>query len=192
MDQYHPRFDDLDGSIVYFGRLSPIKGLETLVDAVRDLPAKVKIIGSGELEGHLRARIEKEKLGNVSLPGRLEGKALYDEVGKSLFALVPSECYENSPFAAMEAFALGKPVIGSSLGGIPELIGEDERGLLFKAGDALELRAKIEQLLGKKEKIETLGRAARAYAEECFDMERYYGELMRHIAELMGEKRNAW
>jgi glycosyltransferase involved in cell wall biosynthesis len=188
MGSYEPQFEKQENSIVYFGRLSPIKGVETLLNAVKGLPVTVKIIGSGEAEERLRSVAAREKLDNVRLMGRMEGRELHGEVGRSLFAIAPSECYENSPFAVMEAFALGKPVVGSSLGGIPELIGNNERGLVFPAGDARRLRDGIEDLLGSRQKIESLGRAARAYAEEHFDKQGYYRSLARYMEEACSGK----
>ena len=58
---------------------------------------------------------------------------------KARFLVVPSVCYENSPFSIIEAHCNGTPVIGARIGGIPELIDEGKNGLLFKSGDEHDL-----------------------------------------------------
>jgi len=172
----------LENSIVYFGRLSEIKGLWTLIEATRLLGSsadvQVKIIGDGPLKESLERRVRSLQLKNVSFLGYMKGDALFKEIKNSMFAILPSEWYENNPISVLEAFALGKPVIGSRIGGIPELVKDNETGLTFEPGNAEDLYSKIEYLMNNKDKIVEMGRNAREFVEEEFNPEKYYKRLM--------------
>jgi glycosyltransferase involved in cell wall biosynthesis len=91
---------------------------------------------------------------------------------------LPAGCYENNPKTVLEAFALGKPVIGARIGGIPELITEDECGYTFEPGNSGELRAKKISLLKAPEKISEMGKNARRVVEERFNPEEHYQKLV--------------
>lgn len=117
---------------VYFGRLSKEKGLFTLIEAFRQRPGlKLRIIGSGPLEEELR----KSLPANVSLCGYMTGDALYSSIASAKFAIIPSECYENNPMTIIEAYSLSVPVIGSNIGGIPEIVADGVTGFLFNPFD---------------------------------------------------------
>ena len=94
--------------------------------------------------------------GNIKNVGFLSGEELYATISKARFTVFPSECYENCPFTVMESQICGTPVIGSNLGGIPELLTENITGLLFESGNAQELKNKIENLWEDKRKQEEL------------------------------------
>ena len=96
-----------------------------------------------------------------------------------MFAILPSEWYENNPMSVLEAFALGKPVIGSRIGGIPELVKDNKTGLTFEPGNAEDLYSKMEYLINNKDKMVEMGRNARRYVEEEFNPEKYYQALIK-------------
>ena len=96
-----------------------------------------------------------------------------------MFAVVPSEWYENNPLSVLEAFACGKPVVGAEIGGIQELILDSETGLLFDPGNVHSLKQKIVDLIEKTDKRIEMGRKARRYVEENFSPEKYYIKLMK-------------
>lgn len=96
-----------------------------------------------------------------------------------MFVILPSEWYENNPYAVIEAFALGKPVIGSRIGGIPELVKDFETGLTFEPGNEEDLRKNILYLSDNSEKIMTLGANARKFVEQNYDQEYHYQKLMK-------------
>ena len=103
---------------------------------------------------------EVNETGNVKNAGFQEGEELAKLIREAKFSVIPSECYENCPFSVMESIALGTPVIGSRIGGIPELIEEGRTGDLFCAGDAEELKNKVESRWNEPERLQ-------AYAEGC-------------------------
>ncbi|HDL63951.1 MAG TPA: glycosyltransferase, partial [Proteobacteria bacterium] len=174
-----PEYVSDNRTICYFGRLSSEKGIYTLFQAIKGLNVNLKVIGAGPAESALRARAREEGMTNVRFLGYLAGDALKDEVKRSSMVIVPSEWYENYPNSVMEAFALGKPVIGARIGGIPEMVKDGETGFTFSSGNADELRSKIRLLLDKPGLIIKLGKNARRFIEEELNPDRHYRELMK-------------
>lgn len=171
--------------IVYFGRLAPVKGLWTMLDAVKMMAndknknnVEVKIIGEGPIGEELRKKVKSEGLDRVHFLGYMKGNDLYREIIKSSAVVLPSECYENSPISVLEAFALGIPVIGSRIGGIPEFVKDNETGLTFDPGSQQDLYSKMKILLDNPEKAAEMGRKARAFVEKELTAEKYYEKLM--------------
>jgi glycosyltransferase involved in cell wall biosynthesis len=167
-----------DGSIVYFGRLSTEKGLITLIDAVKDISVTLKLIGTGPLELDLKEKCQREGIKNVVFTGYQKKNELTAEVRSALFCILPSEWYENLPMSILEAFALGKPVIGARIGGIPELVKDNVTGLTFEPRNISDLRKKISFLLSNPDLTEHMGRQARKLVEEEFSAEVHYPRLL--------------
>lgn len=141
--------------ILYFGRYSKEKGIETLLKICRELP-EIPFVFAGN--GPLKEEIRSVK--NIRDTGFLTGRQLYQTIAKARFILFPSECNENCPFSVMEAQVLGTPVLGSNLGGIPELIEEGVTGLLLEPGNTEEWVKAIRNLWEDKERMS-------AYADNC-------------------------
>lgn len=171
---YRPDFTPRRGPLAYFGRLSREKGLETLIAAVEGLGVGLKMIG----DGPMRKQLEETAGAGVRFTGWLEGEALRREVRSSSAVVVPSEYYEPFGRTVIEAYALGKPVVGSRMGGIPEMIREGETGFTFPAGNAAELRERLRILLDDPAAAAAMGRAGRALAEEKFGEELHYRGLI--------------
>ena len=132
--------------VLYFGRYSFEKGINTLLQAVDELTnIHFVFVGSGPLEDE----INKRK--NVTNKGFLKGKELWQVIAKAKLTIVPSEFYENCPFTILESQALGTPVLGSNLGGIPELVEKGKTGDLFESGNKLQLKQKIIETYEKSE-----------------------------------------
>ena len=87
--------------------------------------------------------------------------------------------YDRNILEAIEAFALGVPAIGSRIGGIPELIKDGETGLLFEAGDAIDLNNKIRWVLDNPDAISKMGHNARTLAEKQYSPGLHYERLMK-------------
>jgi glycosyltransferase involved in cell wall biosynthesis len=176
---YAPVYTGQGGSIVYCGRLSKEKGLFLLLDAVKELKnVNLKIIGDGPLKPILEEKIRDEKIENTQLLGYRAGEELKELIRASSFVVVPSEWYENNPRTIIEAFALGKPVLGARIGGIPELVIENRTGLTFEPGDTADLRSKIACLIGDRDKIAEMGKNARSFVEQGSNAATYYKRLM--------------
>jgi len=142
---------------LYHGRLNPEKGLEVLIKAFRDLKYPLYIAGKGYLENYVKEM--SEKYTNIKYLGFLQGEDLRNIIANSRFIIQPSLCFENAPLAVLEAFASSKPVIGSNIGGIPELVTED-CGILFKTSNEDSLKESVSELWHDSKKIEFLGRNA--------------------------------
>ena len=135
--------------LLFFGRLSKEKGIDVLVDAflsIADCISGWRLVIAGE--GPEREAIEAQLAGHqegarVELVGFQRGAALNTFIEGASLAIVSSRCRENMPFSIVEAFAAGTPVIGSRIGGIPELVSDDGTGFLAEPGDAVSLAEAI-------------------------------------------------
>lgn len=181
---YLPKYSFNEKIICYFGRLSKEKGLFILIEAIKRVSAKLRIIGDGPIKKDLEEKVRKENLENVSFLGYKSGEELKEEVRNSMTVVLPSEWYENYPRSVIEAFALGKPVIGARIGGIPELVKDGETGITFESGNVQDLRSKIEYLINNPNKVSEMGINARKFVEENLNPEKHYERLMEiyHMA----------
>lgn len=161
---------DKEDYYCYVGRLGYEKGIQTLIHAAKQLPYKLKIIGSGPLEETLRDAVAGS---GIELLGYKRWPEIKEIAGKARFCVVPSEWYENNPLSIIEAQCLGTPVLGSRIGGIPELIDEGKTGKLFIPKDAESLRCKIEEMFSSFFDYEQIALEAR----ERYSSERYYEKL---------------
>lgn len=134
--------------VLYFGRYSTEKGIQTLINAARQLPEILFVFaGSGPLEENMKG------VDNIVNRGFLSGEELHTLIRQAKFSIYPSEWYENCPFSVMESVAYGTPVVGARIGGISELIGEDKTGVEFSSGDADELADVIHKLWNDSDKL---------------------------------------
>ena len=184
------------GELLAVGRLDPIKGFDVLVDALGELAKtgrkfRCRIIGSGPLEGDLRARIDRYGIGDRV---ELMGARPQAEVRAALYAasvfVLPSVVTatgdrDGIPVSLMEAMALGTPVVSTRVSGIPELIEDGREGLLVPEKDAPALAAAIARLLDDPALGPRMAVAARAKVEREFDASieaRKLLELLAHAA----------
>ncbi|WP_244642532.1 glycosyltransferase family 4 protein [Phyllobacterium sp. 628] len=123
---------------VFAGRLAPEKGLVTLIKAAAMAKQRLVIAGTGPDEAMLKALVQ-ELGADVTFAGYVSGQNLTRLIGESKALVLPSEWYENAPVSILEAYALGKPVIGAAIGGIPEMIRDGETGMTAISGDANDL-----------------------------------------------------
>jgi len=174
---YEPDYERHD-YILFAGRLSGEKGIRTLLDAVKGIDVQLRIVGDGPMGDEYRAYAKDKKIDNVVFEGYRTGEDLKNLFRNASFLLLPSEWYENAPMTVLEAFAYGKPVVGSDIGGIPEMVVEGQTGLLFKPGDYMELREKINYLVSRPSTIIGMGREARKKVEEEYNAGVHYQSLM--------------
>ncbi len=169
--------------IVYFGRLALEKGLFTLLEAVKGLNIQLKIIGQGPIEKELRKKAEKIK--NVKFSSWLKGDKLKTEIKKSIFTVLPSFWYENNPRSIIESFALGRPVVASNIGGIPELVKDKVNGLLFEPGNVQDLRKKIVWMINHQQKTQAMAKNGRLLIEKNHHSEVYYQKLLKFYQSIL-------
>jgi len=192
LDGYQPVYESINNCMIYFGRLSGEKGLFTLLDAVKNTNVQLKIIGDGPIAVQLKEKTAVEKISNVVFTGYMNGQELTREIKNALVAITPSECYENNPRNVIESFALGKPVIGARIGGIPELVIDGKTGYTFEPGNAIDLRAKIESLISSPDKCLQMGKTARKYVEEEFNSEKHYEKLIHIYEKAIADKKKSF
>lgn len=161
------------GYVLYFGRVSREKGIETLVNVAKKLP-NISFVFAGI--GPLKNEIEGAH--NIKNVGFVQGDSLIKIIQEANFSVYPSEWYENCPFSVMESLVYGTPVIGARIGGIPELINENRTGLLFESGNEDELYRKIWMLWND---LELQERFRRNCDSVDFDLITKYGDKMIQI-----------
>jgi glycosyltransferase involved in cell wall biosynthesis len=160
--------------ILFVGRLSKEKGIDILIEASKKLNLKLKIAGSGPLLNYFK----NDR--NIEFLGYKNKEDIIDLIIHSKFLVIPSICYENNPMTVIEAFSLGKPVIGSRIGGIPELINDGENGFLFEAGNVEDLQNVIEKANSLEDNMYfKMSDNAWKFASDNFDSKKYYHSLMK-------------
>ncbi len=172
---YHPVYQG--DYALYFGRIIDEKGVDKIIDAAKKTNIPIKIIGDGPDLSILKRQVEIHKLNHVSFLGPLWGDELNSVLSSARFVIVPSLWHENFPYVIFQAFASGKPVIGSVRGGIPELIG-NERGLLFEPENDNELVNKMELLWNDIDSCQCMGKLARDYIVRNYSDEIFYESLL--------------
>ena len=155
---------------VIAGRLSKEKGVDVAIRAAAGFPdgLRLQVAGDGPLRADLERLAAAEAPGKVTFHGRLDKPTLLRLLRSSSVALVPSTWYENQPMAVLEAFACGLPVVGTTLGGVPELVTPGVDGLLVPPGDAVSLGAAVTSIATDRELAARMGAAGRARVERDF------------------------
>jgi glycosyltransferase involved in cell wall biosynthesis len=163
---------------LFVGRLSPEKGVRTLLDAWKHSPSiPLKIRGDGQLLPLVKERAGADS--RIEWIPRLGEDALTRLFQQARFLVWPSEgLYETFGLVAVEAFACGVPVIASKTGVMQEIVRDGVTGLHFKPGNAIDLAAGVEWAWDHPEEMEVMGRAARADYESKYTPERNYQMLM--------------
>ena len=165
--------------ILFSGRLTQEKGILTLIRALAGLPGiPLKIVGSGMADGPTRQLARELGAENIDFLGFKSEEEVRRLVQGSSFVCVPSEWYENAPMSALEAFACGKPVVGTRIGGIPEMVREGETGLLAEPGDELDLREQVERLWEEPELAIRMGGNARHLIETDYSPITHYDKII--------------
>ena len=158
--------------VLYFGRFSEEKGINTLAEACKLLPDIPFIFaGAGPLENKVNS------LSNVENVGFKTGEDLDKLIREARFSICPSEVYENCPFSVMESQQRGTPVIGADIGGIPELVKDGENGELFKSQIYNQLVDIVKKLWSNPDKTQEYAR--RSLATEYDNLSTYYGKIVQ-------------
>ena len=169
-----------DAPILYFGRLSPEKGVEDLLRAMPRLPQMhLQIAGEGPQRSQLEAVARKLGLSNASFLGRMGKAELERQIAASLFTVFPSRAYETLGKSILESYALGRAVVASDLGSRRELVQPGKTGLLFPAGDVDGLASAIDFLARSPQQAIAMGMAGRELVRQRYAPEPHYAALVR-------------
>lgn len=181
-------FADTDGVVaadtpgdylLYFGRIEQLKGIFTILKAARQIPhVRLLIVGSGDAEQEAKDLAAGWGLRNVEFLGFRQGDELRSLVRNSIATLIPSEGYDNCPMTVLESMALGRPVLGTRIGGIPELIDHQQDGFLVLPGDADSLADRMNWFDQHRDEALEMGAVARAKMEDRFSRELHYDKLL--------------
>ena len=181
--RFEPGFDAGD-YFLYFGRLAPEKGVATLMRAAKAAGVKLKIAGTGPMEAELHA-LQAELDGDVEFLGYRSGEALHTLIREARAVVLPSEWYENAPMSVLESFALGTPVVGANIGGIPEMVIDGQTGWTFESRNTDELAALLSRLVAMPSAhIAQVGRAARDHVATNFNRAGYLQATLALYADL--------
>jgi glycosyltransferase involved in cell wall biosynthesis len=160
------------GYVVFAGRLSPEKGVGTLLEAWARYrpPFRLKIAGDGPLGA--RVAVAAASVPNIEWLGQVEREKLDTVIAEAALLVFPSEWYESGPLTVIEALARGTPVVTSALGGMPWLVKDGVTGLHFQPGDAAGLARRIEWAHAHPAELRAMRPAARRDYENRFAPEK--------------------
>jgi glycosyltransferase involved in cell wall biosynthesis len=174
-------------TVLYVGRLSPEKGVQLLVEAWRELgegPLELVVVG----DGPLRERLARRPVARLRLAGQLPAAEVRRQMLAARALVLPSVWYEGQPVAVLEALAAGLPVLGSGIGGVPELLAPLGRDWLAAPGEVASWVAAL-RALADPERVEVASARARALYERSFSvataahaLEGVYERAARHRA----------
>lgn len=196
---FEPAIKEKDDYILFYGRLSFEKGIPTLLKAAAKHPEIiVKVVGTGPLEEKLKREYEtaapagasqKKCYENIKLLGYHSGGTLFELVRNAKFVCVPSECYENNPMTIVESYSLGTPVIGSNIGGIPEIVEDGKTGWLFEPGNVKGLEdVMLKAASIKDEEYKKMCAAAYSFYKKNFNENVYYERLIDFYSDIVNRK----
>ncbi len=165
------------------GRLVPIKGYDVLIDAVKLLEADVPhlhllLVGDGEARAALEGQIQSLGLSQrVTLAGHQNREQVLSILKSSDLFAMPSR-YEGTPIALLEAGALGRPIVASNVGGMPELVRDRQEALLVPAENPLALASALMELIGHPDFASQLARNAVQRIQAEFSLEAQFQKTM--------------
>lgn len=169
---------------LYLGRLAQEKGVATLVEAAKRAGVRLAVAGDGPMRPALDA-LAAGAGDRIELLGFRSGDELARIVRGARAVVAPSEWYENAPLSVLEALAAGKPLIGSRIGGIPELVDEGRSGWLYPAGDVDALAGLLSKVAATPDAtLAAMGREGRARVERDFGRQSYVDAMLALYAEL--------
>jgi len=191
----HANFSFDPSLIVAIGRLIPKKGFANLIRACgllieHRISFRCEIFGEGPLENQLRAQIEELGLQErVQLLGAKPQHDLREHLARANVFVMPSVAeaeggMDNLPTVIMEAMAAGLPVVSTRIGGIPEMVVENETGFLVQPEDAMALVGAIEKVTNDRSLGQRLGQAGHERAQKLFSIEKNARDLCALLSAL--------
>ena len=176
----------------FFGRLSGEKGILNLLNAIKQLDnGNLIIAGDGPERKNIEKFIKENNIEDkVKMVGYLKQEQVKEYIENSRFVVVPSIWYENCPYSILETMEIGRPIIGSQIGGIPELIEDKENGFVYEYDNIDELAEKMKTLFDNNEVANQQGRMSRKLYEEKYSENIYYNKILEIYTNLIKEKAN--
>ncbi len=179
-----------DAPLLYFGRLSPEKGVEDLLHAMRRVPnLRLVIAGDGPERGRLRQLAAELGLDNVEFVGQMDRTELNRAIAGSRFTVLPSHAYETLGKTILESYAQGRAVVATDCGSRRELVQEGKTGLLYKTGDVDQLASAIRFLGSHSEVADEMGQAGREQLGVNYTAQAHYRALVSLYERIIDSKR---
>ncbi len=191
------RQQDATGSnplrLLYLGRLEPIKGVHTVVDAMQQLDAAVSldILGGGDPDyaAALQATVAQAGMEDrVHFLGAVSRADVPTVLAHHDVLLFPSQWHEPFARSVLEAMAAGLVVVGTTTGGTGEILVEGETGLTFEAGRAEHLAAQIRRLVADPELRRRLAQTGRHIVRQHYTLGRMVDELEAELQAVAGKQ----
>lgn len=180
-----PLYSD-KGYFLYAGRLSREKGVHFLLKAMKILPeARLKIAGTGTQEQELKQLAQNLNLNNVEFLGNLDKKQLMETYNGCISTVLPCNWFEIFGLTLAESLSLGKPVIASNLGAIPEIIEDGKTGIVIKPAKPEKIAESIKKLIQNRELVYEMGKNGRKKAEELYTPQLHFEKLLNLYKELL-------
>lgn len=172
--------------VLFVGQIVRHKGAHILIDAFRRIVSsnvKLDIVGKGADMQHLQSLASDDK--RIEFHGFVSSDSLKKMYMAANIVVVPSVWHDNSPMVIYEALSYGAPIVGSRIGGIPELIEDGYNGRLFEAGNILELKQILENLISDRYLLRKLSKNALSSSSN-YSMERHIEGLRSIYMEVIG------
>ena len=168
-----------NGSVLYFGRLSPEKGVDDLLRAMQKVPQmKLIVAGDGPQRSELQELAAALGTSNVEFVGQVNVAQRDALISQSLFTVLPSRAYETLGKTILESYALGRAVVASDWGSRREFVHDGSTGLLYRPGDCDQLAAVIRLLGSRPELAEKMGRAGWNLVQQSYQPEQHYQKML--------------
>jgi glycosyltransferase involved in cell wall biosynthesis len=163
---------------LFVGRLSPEKGVMTLLEAWKELPhIPLKIVGDGPYRESAQAQVSKCRLSNVNFVGTCVPQETIKLIKHAQFIVCCSDCHEGLPMAILEAFACATPVLAPKIGATHEILTKAGSNLLFRNGDPRHLATMVKTAWSSPSGLENERRRVRTEFEYRFSDSPNYGDL---------------
>jgi glycosyltransferase involved in cell wall biosynthesis len=180
VERIYPAGIPMDNSILkllYLGQVEEHKGILFLVEVLKklDIAFKLHIAGDGSKIEELKNMVGEDL--RFVIHGKLVGEESVKIFNLVDLTVVPSLCYENSPSVIYESLAAGVPVLAAKIGGVAELVHDNENGFTFAAGNAEDLVRVLKQAAGSRDELQKM-RPAAAKSVEDYKIDEYITKLL--------------
>lgn len=178
--------------VVFAGRLTAEKGVETLLNAWLkwgSAAPELRIAGDGELRQQMEAIAASAPNARVSFLGSLSLQDAQSLIAAARLLVLPSTCLEGFPMVLREAFAFGTPAAVSNIGALPSIVQHGRNGLVFEPGDEESLLDTVRSAWTQAQRLQSLGDGARKSFETLYTEDANYSMLMKIYDEAIAVSR---
>ena len=189
MNNSNPNYSKDTKYFLYAGGSSKIKGIDTLLNVIKQLPENIEFhfAGIGNYKD-INDFIIKNKLNNIKIKGHLSFKEMQKEYKNCIAVIMPSEWFETFGMINIEAAVFGKPSISSDMGGLPEVVENNKTGLIFEAGNIESLKECILKYWNNRDLVIEHGKNANEKVKKVYCEDRYFNELKKIYEDVLNKR----